>query len=182
VLDSERAKRAFAASSFIRNMWPPRLVEGSLPYFQHQGVLNRVFWEGGRPLQQIEHLHWLLTQTPLRTLPLWLLGSDFVKERIARGTNEAGTGADEYARGLSLLAIRDYPGAARALGEAERLGLKGDTVRPLRVYATAMAGDIEAAGLLSQKIAPREGEEQVFWKWLGMRFQVGPFATSETHK
>ena len=65
------------------------------------------------------------------------------------------------------------------LGEAERLGLKGDTVRPLRVYATAMAGDTEAARLLSQKIQPREGEEQVFWKWLGTRFRVGPFAGAE---
>jgi predicted membrane-bound spermidine synthase len=179
VLDSERAKRAFAASSFIRDLWPARLVEGTLPYFEHQGVLSRVFWEGGRPLQQIDRLDWLLTRTPLRTLPLWLLGSDFVKERIARVTNEA-TGADEYARGLSALAIRDYPGAARVLGEAERLGLKGDTVRPLRVYATAMAGDAEGARLLSQKIQVREGEQQVFWKWLGMRFGVGPFAEAES--
>jgi hypothetical protein len=42
--------------------------------------------EGGRPLQQIEDLHALLTTTPLRTLPLWLLGSDDVKERIAEAS------------------------------------------------------------------------------------------------
>ena len=84
-------------------------------------------WEGGRPLQQIEQLDWLLTQTPLRTLPLWLLGTDYVQDRIA-WRHDDGTGALLYARALTWFVTRDYLRAASTLADAEQRGLRGDTV------------------------------------------------------
>ena len=174
VIDPARARQAFASSDLIRRLWPEALIDATLPYFDHQRMLNRVLWDGGRPLAQIENLHWLLTETPLRTLPLWILGSDDVKERIARRGND-GTGAAEYARGLRALVRRDYPGAASAFADAERRGLLGDTIRPLRVYALCLADRLDAARQLAQGIQPSGAEARHFWEWLGSRFGVGPF-------
>ena len=160
----------------MRRLWPAELIEASLPYFDHQRVLNRVMWDGGRPLAQIEDLHWLLTETPLRTLPLWVLGSDEVRAGIARQGDD-GTGAVEYVRGLTAMARRDYPGAAAAFASAERRGLLGDALRPLRVYAHCLAGQLDAAAALARDRAPRTEEERHFWDWLGSRFGVGPSAS-----
>jgi len=118
VIDTDRARRAFGSSDFIRRLWPPALIEATLPFFDEQRVLNRMLLEGGGPLRQIEDLHALLTTTMLRTLPLWILGSDEVKQRIAEDSAER-TGATEYARGLRALTARDYLRAAAHFSEAE---------------------------------------------------------------
>jgi spermidine synthase len=173
VLDPSRARQAFASSPFIRQLWPEHLIDDTLPFFDHQGILNDVLWDGGRPLQQIEKLHWLLTETPLRTLPLWLLGSDDVKEGIAWHAND-GTGAAEYSRGLAALVARDYPGAASAFADSDQRGLRGEAIRPLRVYALCLAGRLDAARQLAQGMQPGSAEERHFWEWLGRTFGVGP--------
>jgi spermidine synthase len=175
VLDPARARQAFATSPFIRQLWPEHLIAETLPFFEHQRILNNVFWEGGHPLRQVENLHWLLTETPLRTLPLWILGSDEVKERIAWHVND-GTGAAEYARGLAALVARDYLGAASTFADSDRRGLTGETIRPLRVYALCLAGKLDTARQLAQGTQPRGAEERQFWEWLGRRFGVGPFS------
>ena len=171
VLDPARARDGLLGSDYMRRLWPAQLIEASLPYFDHQRVLNRVMWGGGRPLAQIEDLHWLLTETPLRTLPLWILGSDEVRAGIARQADD-GTGAVEYVRGLTALSRRDYPGAAAAFASAERRGLLGGAVRPLRVYAHCLAGQLDAAAALARDRTPRTDEERHFWEWLASRFGV----------
>ncbi len=176
VLDPMRARDALEASEYLRRLWPDGLIDATLPYFDHQRVLNRVMWDGGRPLAQIEDLHWLLTQTPLRTLPLWMLGSDDVRARIA-ARGDDGTGAAEYARGLTALARRDYPAAVDALASAERQGLVGETIRPLLVYALCLAGDRDAAAVLARDQTASTPEQQHFWTWLGSEFGVGPLTT-----
>ena len=166
VIDPARARQAFAASPFIRRLWPERVIDATLLYFDHQRMLNRVFWEGGRPLRQIEDLHWLLTETPLRTLPLWMLGSDDVKARIAAGRDD-GTGAPLFVRGLTALVTRDYLGAASAFAHAEHRGLRGEPIRPLRVYALCLAGQVDAARQLAPVVQPQADDERHFWEWLG---------------
>ena len=176
VLDPSRARDGLMRSDYMRRLWPSELIEAALPYFDHQRVLNRVMWDGGRPLAQIEDLHWLLTETPLRTLPLWVLGSDGVRARIAQQGDD-GTGAVEYVRGLTAMARRDYPGAAAAFARAERRGLLGDAIRPLRVYAHCLAGQLNAAAMLARDRTPRTEEERHFWEWLEARYGVGPAAS-----
>jgi predicted membrane-bound spermidine synthase len=175
VIDPARARRAFASSPFVRRLWPERVFESTLPYFDHQAVVNQVLWEGGRPLRQIESLHQLLTETPLRTLPLWMLGSDYVRERIALGRDD-GTGALAYARGLSALASRDYPGAAAAFAEADRRGLQAEPLRPLRVYALCLADRCDAARALVPDPQSQGADARHFWEWLASKFGVGQFS------
>jgi spermidine synthase len=171
VLDPVRAREAFAASPFIARVWPVALRAATLPFFPIQRIVNRVLWEGGQPLQQVEDLHAVLTATSLRTLPLWLLGSDEVKQRIAEGTAERSR-ETEYARGLRAFSTRDYLGAAAHLGEAERLGLTDATVRALQVYALCLAGDAEAARVLARGVVPRGADQVHFWTWLHATFGI----------
>src|SRR5262249_48205173 len=154
VLDPDRARRAFAASPLIRRLWPASLATDTLPFFAAQRILNRVLWEGARPLAQIDDLHMLLSQTTLTTLPLWLLGSDRVKQRIAEASGER-TPATEYALGLGALSVRNHLRAAAHLGEAERRGLRDPVVRALQVYAMCLAGDVATATQLAAGISPQ---------------------------
>lgn len=173
VLNPERARQAFASSSMIREMWPPRVFDATVPYFTHQRALNAALWESGRPLRHIEDVHWLLTETPLRTLPLWLLGSDAVKERIA-ARNDDGTGGAVYVRGLSALAARNYVGAASQFARAEERGLRDAAVRALRVYALCLAGNADEARRLAGGLQPGTADEKHFWEWLRPTFHVNP--------
>ncbi|HJZ72523.1 MAG TPA: hypothetical protein VKE51_12345 [Vicinamibacterales bacterium] len=171
VLDPDRARRAFAASPWIGRLWPASLAAGTQPFFASQRILNRVLSEGPRPLAQIDDLHGLLTGTRLRTLPLWLLGSDMVKQRIAESSAER-TAATEYALGLGALSARDYLRAAAHLGEAERRGLREPTVRALQVYAMCLAGDVGTAKQLAAGVSPQTGDEKYFWDWMAKTFGV----------
>ena len=171
VLDPDRARRAFVASALVGRLWPTSLATDSLPFFADQRILNRVLWEGPRPLAEIEDLHALLSHTDLRTLPLWLLGSDMVKQRIAESSGER-TAATEYALGLGALSARDYLRAAAHLGEAERRGLREPIVRALQVYAMCLAGDVATANQLAAGVSPETDDETHFWNWLAKTFGV----------
>ena len=148
-------------------------MAGSLLRFDHQRMINRVLLDGGKPLAQIEDLHALLVGTSMRTLPLWFLGSDEVKERIAEASEER-SGATEYARALRALVSRDYRRAAAYFGESERRGLQGETVRPLQVYALCLAGDLDTARLLARGVRVNSDAERHFWRWLRTTFGVEP--------
>src|SRR5207237_816854 len=74
VIDPGRTRQAFETSAYIRRLWPATLLRQTLPFFASQRIINRVLLEGANPLRQIEDLHFVLTQTPLQILPLWILG------------------------------------------------------------------------------------------------------------
>jgi hypothetical protein len=169
-IDVARSRRAFEASPFIHSRWPERLIAATLPYFEHQGTINQVLWQTGSPLHRIETLHRLLTETPLRTLPLWLLGSDAVLEATAR-RHDDGSGAVMQVRGLTALANRDYPGAAALFAEAERRGLAAAEPRSLRAYALCLGGRCDAARPLVPKQLATEDERR-FWPWLQRKFGI----------
>jgi predicted membrane-bound spermidine synthase len=171
VLDPVRARAAFAASRFVRRLWPPDLIEATLPAFSEQAMINRVYWEGGRPVALIRDLHAALTSTRLRTLPLWILGSDDVKQRLIEASHDT-SGAVEYARALRAFQGRDYRQAAEWLAKAGALGLQGATVHPLRAYALAMSGNIAAAAALLASEPPKSDDERQFRQWFASTFPI----------
>lgn len=172
VLDPFRAREAFIRSPFVRALFPSGLIAQTLPWFDIQRITNRAIWEGGHPLAQIAELHTVLTTTPLHALPLWLLGTDDVKQRI--GMREgATTGVGAYVRGLQALAMHDFSGAARWLDAADRGGLDAPVVRPLRAYALCLSGRLDEARRLAAGLAPRGADEQHFWEWMERTFGVG---------
>ena len=171
-LDPASARRRFAVSAFVRRVFPQALIAETLPLFDQQRVINRVLWEGGKPLRLIEDLDAVLTGTSLRTLPLWILGSDDVKQRIGM-TGADGMGTVEYVRGVQALAGREYAAAVSAFAEAERRGFQGVTVRPLLVYALCRGGRVEEARRLAHGVTPGGADETHFWNWLYLTFAVG---------
>jgi spermidine synthase len=173
VIDPTRARDAFLSSGFVRGLWPADMIEKSAPFFAWQRLINRNFWEGGKPLMQIEDLHAVLTQTTLRTLPLWILGSDDVKEEIAE-RSQTKNAETEYARGLRALAGRDYNGAAAAFLQTEQQGLRAPTIRGLLVYSLCMANQLDEARQFVRGLDVHNLEEQHFWEWMGKQFGVRP--------
>lgn len=171
MLDVRRARDAFTASPFIRALWPAPLIERSLPYFDVQAALNRVYWEGGLPLRQIDELDTVLRTTTLRTLPLWILGSDEVKQRIAEAGSENG-GATEYARALRALSGRDWAGAVQWFDLASRRGMNVRTLPPLLAYALMRNGQDDLARQLAAAAQPADADEQHVWTWLRARLSA----------
>jgi hypothetical protein len=170
-LDPARARAAFESSPLISRAWPERVLAATLPYFEQQRAINGVFWDSGRPVRDIDRLHRLLTETPLRTLPLWVMGSDTVTEGIAR-RHDDGSGGVMYVRGLSALANRDYPGAAAAFSEAVRRGLSEPALRPMLAYSLALSRRTEEAARLVPR-QPGDDDQQQFWVWLRNTFGIG---------
>jgi spermidine synthase len=173
ILDPARAQLAFESSPLVRRLWPPALIAKSVPFFALQRVINRIIVEGAKPLGHIAELNALLTETDLRRLPLWALGSNDVLQRIAATGND-GSGMVEFAQGSRLLVARNYGAAASYLREAQRLGFRPDSARPLEVYALCLAGNFEAARARAPATLPADPQERVFWTWIGSHFGVGP--------
>ena len=173
VTDPRRAREAFERSAFVQRVFPPGLRADTAPFFEVQPLVNRVLLEGGNPLRRIEDLDAVLTRTSLQTLALWMLGTDDVKQRIARARDDQ-TGSAQYARALDRLAARDYLGAATGFAAAEQRGFRGATLRPLLVYALCRGGNSAGAGRLARGVTPHGAEETHFWSWMRTAFGVGP--------
>jgi predicted membrane-bound spermidine synthase len=171
VVDPLRARRAFDQSGFIRRLWPERLAEQTLPFFDDQRIINRIMSEGARPLRDIEELHSLLTGTSLRRLPLWELGSDDAQQEIA-DTGDDGSGMAPYVLGIRALVARNYLAAAAFFADSEQHGLQLTTIRPLRVYALCLAGKLDDARQLVRGAIAHDADERHFWTWLESRFAV----------
>ena len=124
-------------------------------------------------LLQIDDLHRLLTSSTLQTLPLWILGSDDVKQRIATASTEQ-SAAVEYARGLQALSRRDFSSAATSFRRADARGVQGPLPRALLVYVLCLMDRQEEARALAGDIRPQNAEENHFWTWMGRTFNVGP--------
>lgn len=165
-IDPVLARKAFQSSPAIRRLWPGALIERTLPFFDQQALVNRVYWEGARPLGRIEDLDAVLSETTLRTLPLWMLGSDEVKQGIAESAPADVDGQVSYARALRALSGRDYAGAARFLDATQQHGMKASTVRPLMAYALLKSGRPDLAVQLAAAAQPATDDERHFWQWV----------------
>lgn len=168
LLDPDRARTRFLNSPYIRRLWPADLIEASAPYFAVQRMINDVLWEAGDPLRHVGDLNTLLTGTALRTLPLWLLGTDDVRLSIAESMDD-GHGTREYARGLRGLSGRDYAGAATLFARAEARGFPAAQARALQAFALQLAGRHEEAVALGRDRRSGTEAERAFWEWLGSR-------------
>lgn len=165
LLDPEAARQRFLQSAWIQRMWPQDLIEPSAQYFAAQRIVNEALWSSPQPLSRVQDLHALLTGTSLRTLPLWLLGTDDIRLAIAESSDD-GRGTLEYARGLRGLSGRDYAGAANFFARAQAKGFTPNTSAALRALALHLAGRREEAQALAAAPLPWTPEEQRFWQWL----------------
>jgi spermidine synthase len=141
-MDPDETRERFRESEFVRRLWPPRLREESLRYFDYQRIINDLAL-ASRPTEEpvLPALHRVLTETSLTTLPLWLMGSNADQQRIVERVAARGTRGPlvHYLRGVAAIARRDFEQAERFFGLA--LALKSDIEQAarLRVFALLMA-------------------------------------------
>lgn len=177
ILDTSASRRRFGESAFLSRMWPTSFREESLPFFDYQPIARAQLL---RPfhMSPIRTLHRVLTETPLETLPLWMVGSDADKQRIVArvaGRGQRGEQID-YERALGALARRDYATAARLLREvpdSQAFRMRS----AYRLYALCMAGHVD--------VAQREAREfeismsgnltlAAYWAFMKQRFGLEP--------
>jgi hypothetical protein len=167
LLDPERTRQAFAHSPWIAALWPPGLRERTQSAFSAQIVLNRVtVLKGKLRLGGLPELKWALTQTTLRTLPLWLMTSGVAEQEIA--ARQAAPGRidpllDEY-WGIRAMVARDFRAAATRFAEAQRHGSEAPYVRLWQALALCLAGATDEALEMAQ--GWRTSDDASTWNWI----------------
>jgi len=181
--DVTASRERFSRSDLIRNLWPKRILDASLPYFEVQGILNEfLYGEEMNSDNAIGKVHYLLTGTSLRAPALWLLGSSPDIQRIVEAVDEGRRSRPDvqFQAGLRQLSERDYAAAAESLRRAEdspelqRLAIR------YRVYALYMAGDRrQAQQIARQRLLFIYRQEEARLKKMGVtppaRIQLPPF-------
>jgi hypothetical protein len=179
-LDTDAARERFRDSALVARLWPQRLREASLPYFEWQRVLNVYLWGSRHPRESsIGDVHRILTESDLRAPARWLLGSDPDQQRIvAAAPPEMRARPDHQLHlGIHRLAERDYIGALQALRRAEAAPPLRRQSLGLQIFALAMDGQVEAAQALARARFQELGESgrlQSFWRWMKQRFDLDP--------
>jgi predicted membrane-bound spermidine synthase len=178
-MDPTLTRRRFEASDFIRAAWPEALRERTLPYFEYQELVNRFGFVIPRrqrsPWEFVSELHAVLTRTPLRTLPLWYLGTGAdelrIVERVGSRSNPSGLILSQL--GLRALADRDFARASEYLGRAGEAGPRSPVLDYFHLYALCMEGRTDEAERLVRQAnrwrAPDGGDRQ-YWSWMRRTF------------
>jgi spermidine synthase len=157
------SRERFERSRLVSRLWPESLRAATLASFDAQRQIDRIFaLQLADPLSELPGVHEILVGTSLRTLPLWLLGSDPDEQRAARAAAAKGASAAaiDYRLGLAALVDRDFDEAARLFARGLVLGQAPPAMRILRIYALCMAGRIEEAAAHARGLARASGRDE----------------------
>jgi predicted membrane-bound spermidine synthase len=174
--DRDASVGRFLRSRSIGEIWPPRLFERTLPYFEWEMSLTSLGsypWRSRVP--PFSEFHRLVTATPLRTLVAWALESD---RDLCRAARQADPAVQSQPRpqahlGAQALADRDYAGAAEHY--LRTVGVPGmrKTDLMMCLYSLCMAGRKEEA----ERTLARVWDERLlalmtpdFWPWMAATF------------
>jgi predicted membrane-bound spermidine synthase len=148
-MDTGRNRERFWESAFIAHSWPESLRDRSLPYFDVQRLVDgSAARERVGIAPRLREIHFLQSETPLVTAPLWRMGASSdqvraVEALVARGARPA-LYADILARRAA--AERDFDRAARILAQIQR---------PRRTGDGGSAGRSARARAREPRLAPR---------------------------
>ncbi|VAX29557.1 FIG00603552: hypothetical protein [hydrothermal vent metagenome] len=192
-MDINAAQARFIKSPLIARLWPERLRQDSLAYFAFQDILNQ-HWFGFRDpkMPVIVDIDRVLNSSSLKTLPLWLMGSNADFQRIVNAATpeEKEDPMMQVHLALGQMAARDYESAIVSLqlaGADERL--KGDAFS-YTVYALSSLGRrAEAQALVKKEMGEflknQKGKNgpppplSPFWSWMKDARGIDPFAETE---
>jgi spermidine synthase len=161
LLHVDAAKR-YRESAFLKERLPEPLYRGGLEHYQWQAMVDWALdvYFGARPIP-LEPLDRVLTQTELRTVPLWLLGdfmepSGAVEAVVAKGAVDAEVA---FLLGLRAMADRDFLAADEYFKKAQ--ALEGDAAGLdnyyYRILALGYGGKLDEADALSAELARSMG-------------------------
>ena len=177
VMDENERLQRFEHSAFIGRVWPRELAAKTPPWFHYEGLIKDHFTKSLYPPSDPsfvwEAIDDVLANTDLKTLPLWLLGTDWDTQRIALGLARGDSTSSEVALELALgrLAQRDYPAALSELATSiagENLSV-GDM--SFLLYLLGKTGRLDdAEGLISQLDPAEATQMQGFVEWFDTKF------------
>jgi predicted membrane-bound spermidine synthase len=174
-VDAEASRQRFEQSAFVRGALSPELRARALPWFEAQRVLNDHTAVGyglmpRGPDELTRDLDWLLRETDLETLPLWVLNGDPRRARLAENAApfQQRRGDVLLERGLAALARRDYDEAVRLLrAHAARDRADGRSLQ-FQLYALCVSERQGEARRLMASVRPRLPEAMLtkgVWRW-----------------
>lgn len=178
LMETETARKSFMKSEVITRLWPAELRARSTSYFRWQGMINDIFLEQrfatGEPYtDRIRKLHEVLTQSDLRTLPLWILGTD-VNEQTVTAAIAHRDGEDAEVRlwqGLGALAARDFERAKDLLAQVRGPGMP-EHVDALWAYAAVRSGDLAEVRRWLEATKKRDPMAAAYASWLTETFRL----------
>jgi hypothetical protein len=152
--DVEAAERQFRVSEFVARFWPASLREDTLGNFRWQRIINRVLSYDGEGGVVEQDLYDVLTESSLRTLPLWILGSKVEEQRIVEGLSgrRAERPGVQKVRGIGALADREYRRAVRSFVRASAGLESAPRLVALEIFALCMAGEVGEATVLARRL------------------------------
>ncbi len=183
VNDAVAARERFRTSPFTRQIFTPEIFSRALELYEVQAKVNALSALGGEIAgleARMRDLHQLLDETPYKTLPLWVLGTDArVTEAAARADSLTISSAEQVAYGA--LAERDYDRAADHFRLVTARAPKRLHGYRLRIFSLCMAGRTDEAEPLIRSLlgnVPGDSDERGFWRFLSERFGVSePYAS-----
>ncbi len=170
----------FSNSEQISNLWPAELKKDSEVFFQYERLIKNYF-TAGMYHHQTDPYFWeaidnVLTETSLKTLPLWLLGSDRDSQRIVASLLELEGYRDEFALELArkYASERDYETALRYLSNhIATVDDVSDWTSRFHLYLLAKNGMAAQAKpvIANLKTIGRPGIEK-FLDWIATKFDL----------
>ena len=178
-----RARAAFRASGFAARAIPAPIREEALGYFAWQARIDATLAGEGAGSGSLAEVDRLLTDTPLRTLPLWLLGSSREEQATLRRQPALRSAEAEMARAAGALvdghldATIEHLGAVRAAAPSGELAARALL---LERYVRARLGDAEGAERAARELAAT-GQRPTLWPgggWFARRFGASSTGTA----
>jgi spermidine synthase len=176
--DVAAAKERFRNSALIKRLWPERMLNATLPYFEFQEMINaNLYLNRFQRARGFEDIHTLLTRSSLAAPVLWRLGSDSdVQKVIAEaGIAELRQPMVQLHTGIRLISERRYAAAVEHLSLAQQLPEIRNRAFGLQIYALCMSGQTRQAQHLVRTLQVSTdkgaaGEPVPFWVWMKNKF------------
>jgi predicted membrane-bound spermidine synthase len=144
LMDPAEMRREFERSTYAARILPAGIRERAAPYFEYQGMIERAFDLPSWPLEErLVAIHRIQTETKLRSLALWLLGS--------RGDDARSLGPLKKAE--QALAARDFARATSLYSAARDLAPGDREISAKLLYASCMNGDFAGFGYTTDRCA-----------------------------
>jgi spermidine synthase len=185
--DAAAQRDRFARSAVVARLFPADVRAASLRWFERghalEVALETAFRSRANPAAALPEAHRALTETDLRTLPLWRLGSNVdvqrpVRRAIAKGKNGA---LAQFELGVAGLADRDWTAAERGFRASYTLNPKRPALH-YWLYALCMDGRFEEAARLAERNGVRAGKgkgDAEVWSFLSGTFPEVAAGTRE---
>jgi predicted membrane-bound spermidine synthase len=180
LLDTKEARERFIASPLIKRLWPEPLIARTVPYFEHQRLINNLIDLSGQPLAKSPRdLHFLLTQTTLTAPILWYMGttSDVQHTLGTLSPEEQALPMWQYHLGARLVSERRFEEALEPLSKAEQYPQLFATARLFRIYALCLLQRRKEADRLATETygtLRSDSRYDPWWDFLAITYRVDP--------